>query len=72
MKDDQNLEKTIEKLEKNAELLKRGDISIDESVKVYEECLDLFKHASALLDETKQKIQVYDPENDSLEDFEYV
>ena len=69
MKNKLSIEEALDQLEKAAEDLKSDELSIDESVKLYEKSKELYEYASKLLAETKQKIQVYDPEKGSVEDF---
>lgn len=64
-----NIEELIEKLEKNADRLRSGDISMDESIKVFEESKELYEKASSILKETKQKIEIYDPIKGDTEEF---
>jgi len=64
-----NIEELIEKLEKNADRLRSGDISMDESIKVFEESKELYEKASSILKETKQKIEIYDPIKGETEEF---
>jgi len=64
-----NIEELIEKLEKNADKLRSGDISMDESIKVFEESKELYEKASSILKETKQKIEIYDPIKGETEEF---
>ena len=65
-----SLEECISKLENNAYLLKSGTLSLDDSIKVYTESVDLFEYANTLLKNTQQKIRLYNPENKQLEDFD--
>ena len=64
-----NIEELIEKLEKNADRLRSGDISMDESIKVFEESKELYEKANSILKETKQKIEIYDPIKGETEEF---
>ena len=69
MKNKLSIEEALGQLEKATEDLKSDELSIDESVKLYEKSKELYEYASKLLAETKQKIQVYDPDKGSVEDF---
>ncbi len=64
-----NIEELIEKLEKNADKLRSGDISMDESIKFFEESKELYDKASSILKETKQKIEIFDPIKGETEEF---
>ena len=66
-----SIEEALEQLEKAADELKSGKLSIYESLKVYEKSKDLYDYASKMLSETKQKIEVYDPDREEVEDFKY-
>ena len=70
MNDKLSIEDAISRLEKAAEELKSEELSIDESVKLYEKCKELYEYASGLLTETKQKILIYDPENGTVGDLD--
>ena len=65
-----SLEQALEKLEKNAEKVKDKDIGIDESLKLIDESKKLYEYASAIISEYRQKIQIYIPEEDRLEDLD--
>jgi len=64
------IEELLDTLEKNADELRSGELSVDESVKLYEESLKLYDKASKILNETKQKIEIYDPQKDITEEFD--
>ena len=63
-------EEAMELLEDNAEQLKSGRLSLEESVKAYENCAKYHKLCMDILSQIKQKIEVYRPETDSVESFE--
>ncbi|MCL2023376.1 MAG: exodeoxyribonuclease VII small subunit [Oscillospiraceae bacterium] len=60
-------EKAIAELEKSAEKLQSGALSLDETVSVYEEACKLAAHCSALLESAKQKITIMNGEEDGDE-----
>lgn len=63
-------EEAMELLEDNAEQLKSGRLSLEESVKAYENCAKYHMLCMDILSQIKQKIEVYRPETDSVESFE--
>ena len=54
----QNLdfESALKELEKTVALLENGDLSLDESIKLYEKGIELSKECSVKLENAKQKI----------------
>ena len=64
-----SFEKAIEKLEDITEKLKSGDLSIEESTKLYEDSIKYFDMCNKILEESKQKIEIYRPETNKVEDF---
>ncbi len=70
MKNKFSIEEALTQLERNSELLKSGELTIDESVKIYEESVKLYKDTSKQLNDIKQKIEIYDPEKQTLEEFD--
>ena len=65
-----SFEKAIEKLEEISEQLRSGNLSIEESTKLYQESVKYFEMCNKILADAKQKIEIYRPENDNVEDFE--
>ena len=63
-------EQAMELLEENAEKLRSGRLSLEESVKAYESCAKYHKLCMDILSQIRQKIEIYRPETDSLESFE--
>lgn len=64
-----SFEKAIEKLEEISEQLRSGDLSIEESTKLYQESVKYFEFCNKTLAEAKQKIEIYRPESNKVEDF---
>ena len=62
-------EEALKKLEESAELLRSGKLTLEESLKVYEECSKYHKICSDILAEAKQKIELYRPETGETESF---
>ena len=63
-------EEALKNLEERAALLRSGKLSLEESLKVYEECSKYHKICSDILAEAKQKIELYRPETGATESFE--
>ena len=57
-------------LEENVFILKSGKLGLEESLEVYKKCGEYHELCLKILDEVRQKIEVYRPETDSVEDFE--
>lgn len=63
-------EEAMELLEDNAEKLRSGRLSLEESVRAYENCAKYHKLCMEILSEIKQKIEIYRPETETAEEFE--
>ena len=63
-----NFEKSMENLEKIAKELESDDLSLDESIKKFEEGMKLSKNCKEILDNAEKKITILI--NDNEEDFE--
>lgn len=63
-------EEAMALLEENAEKLRSGGLSLEESVKAYEKCAEYHKLCMDILADIRQKIEVYRPENDTVGSFE--
>ena len=64
-----NFEAALAKLEESAQALKSGNLSLEESVKVYEESIKYYDFCSDFLKNARQKIEIYRPETGKIEDF---
>lgn len=53
-----NFEESIEKLEEIASKLEGGEISLDESLKLFEEGIKMLKACNAAIDNAEQKVNV--------------
>ena len=62
-------EEAMAKLEQNASALKSGNLSIEDSVKVYEESIDYYNFCADFLKNARQKIEIYRPESGKTEEF---
>lgn len=65
-----SFEEALELLEENANKLKSGRLSLEESVAAYENCAKYHKLCTEILSEIKQKIEIYRPDTDTVETFE--
>ena len=63
-------EECIEKLKDAADRLRSGKLSLEESAELYLQATACYKEAEKILSEAKQKIEIYNPDNDTVEDFE--
>ena len=48
----------LEKLESNVHNLEKGELTLDESLKIFEEGMRLARYCSTKLDDAEQKIQI--------------
>ena len=65
-----SFEEALDKLETAVAKLKSGDCSLEESIKVYEESVRYYDICNEILTAAKQKIEIYNPANGQMEDFE--
>ncbi len=64
-----NFEETMKKLEDITGELEKGDLSLEDSVKKFEEGMELSKKASKILDEAEKKINILiQKENEIVEE----
>lgn len=56
--DDINFEEAMKKLEDIANQLEKNDLELDESVKIFEEGMNLSKKCSEILDNAEKKITI--------------
>lgn len=56
--DDVNFEEAMKKLEDIANQLERNDLELDESVKIFEEGMNLSKKCSEILENAEKKITI--------------
>ena len=64
-----SFEEAVKKLEEGSEALRSGALTLEESMKTYEECLKYYGICREILDDAKQKIEIYRPETGETEDF---
>ena len=67
-----NFEETMKKLETITGELEKGDLSLEDSVKKFEEGMELSKKASKILDEAEKKINILIQKEDGIEEKNFV
>ncbi len=68
-----DFEKSLEKLEKIVDELENGDLSLEKSIKTFEEGVKITKHCQSLLNKAELKIQKLLEKDDgslTLEEFD--
>ena len=67
----QSFETALKKLEEVVEKLESGEVSLDQSLKLFEQGISLVRQCSKRLDEVEGKVQVLvsDDRGERLEDF---
>lgn len=68
MKEDINFEDAMKELEKIAEELEKGNLSLDESVSKFEDGMKLSKKCSDLLDTAEKKITMLIKDNGTIKE----
>ena len=68
MKEDINFEDAMKELEKIAEELEKGNLSLDESVSKFEDGMKLAKKCSDLLDTAEKKITMLINDNGTIKE----
>ena len=63
-----NFEDSIEKLEDLVEQLESGDLSLDDSIKKFEEGIKLYKSCKDILSESEKKVKIL---TDSLKEEDF-
>ena len=63
-----NFEENIEQLEKVVQELEKGDLNLDESIKKFEEGMNLSKKCNEILEEAEKKITVLIKKDDKIEE----
>ena len=61
-----NFEETMKKLETITVELEKGDLNLEESVKKFEEGMELSKQASKILEEAEKKINILIQREDEI------
>ncbi len=57
MAGEKSFEEAIERLERIVELLEKGELPLEESLKLFEEGVSLYKFCNEKLDDVEQKIE---------------
>lgn len=65
MKEDKSFEEMMQDLEQIAKELESGNLSLDESVKKFEEGMELSKECSKILESAEKKISILVKDNDN-------
>lgn len=61
-------EEAFRSLEKTTKMLKEGETTLEESLKLYEEGLSYYTLCSEMLKEAKDKIQIFDKNSKSIKE----
>jgi exodeoxyribonuclease VII small subunit len=61
-----NFEETMKKLEIITQELEKGDLNLEDSVKKFEEGMDLSKKAGKILEESENKINILIQKDDEV------
>ncbi|MDO4482122.1 MAG: exodeoxyribonuclease VII small subunit [Bacillota bacterium] len=65
-----NFEESYSKLEAAAAALKNESVSLEDSIKLYEEASKHYGECRAILDEAKQRLAVLDKDTDEIKELE--
>ena len=71
-KQTKEFEENLGKLEECAEKLRSGELSLDESLEVYNKSITYYNFCSDYLKNARQKIEIYRPETGTVEDMENI
>lgn len=63
-----SFEENVEQLEKIVQELEKGDLNLDESIKKFEEGMNLSKKCNEILEEAEKKITVLIKKDDGLQE----
>lgn len=68
-----NFEENIEELEKIVQELENGNLNLDDSIKKFEEGMNISKKCNEILEEAEKKITILIKKDDKIEeeDFEW-
>ena len=72
MNKDMTFEEALQKLEDSVKKIKSPDCTLEESMALYEESVKYYELCAKILEEAKQKLEVYRPETDTTEEFNVV
>lgn len=68
--EDMTFEEALQALEDAADSLRSGGLSLEQSVLVYDKSILLYNYCKGILDNAKQKIEIYKPSEGTLEEME--
>jgi len=68
--EDMTFEEALQALEDAADSLRSGGLSLEQIVLVYDKSILLYNHCKGILDNAKQKIEIYKPSEGTLEEME--
>ena len=66
MKEDINFEESMQELEKIAQQLEKGDLSLDESVQKFEQGIELSKKLNQTLENAEKRINILIQKDDEI------
>lgn len=66
-----NFEENMENLEKIVQDLEKGDLNLDDSIKKFEEGIELSKKCSEILEKAEKKITVLIKKDDKIEEEDF-
>ena len=72
MSKEENFEKLIEKLEEITNRLEKEQLSLDESVKLFEEGMQISKKCNAKLEDAEKRITILINQNDEIKEENFV
>ena len=70
MDDKISFEEALEKLESAVRKLRSQECTLEESLELYEQSVKYYEFCDAFLKDARQKIEVYRPQTDTVEDFD--
>lgn len=66
-----NFEENMENLEKIVQELEKGELNLDDSIKKFEEGMNLSKKCNEILEEAEKKITILIKKDDKLEEEDF-
>ena len=66
-----NFEENMESLEKIVQELEKGELNLDESIKKFEEGMNLSKKCNEMLEEAEKKITILIKKDDKIEEEDF-
>ncbi|MBQ4505735.1 MAG: exodeoxyribonuclease VII small subunit [Firmicutes bacterium] len=65
-----SFEEAVKRLEEGSEALRSGRLSLEESLKTYEDCVRYYGICKDMIENARQKIEIYRPDSGEVEDFD--